>query len=133
MALTENDIRNIAEYVRIGLSDEEVTQMCTDLNSIIETLEPITTYDLEGVEPTFHPIGDLSNVMREDVVGAPFPRECAAKRRGSYLAVSSRYLSTSRSNSASEDSTDSGFAMSTPATRSDSMGCRLPPSDRNLR
>ena len=77
MALTENDIRNIAEYVRIGLSDEEVTQMCTDLNSIIETLEPITTYDLEGVEPTFHPIGDLSNVMREDVVGAPFPREVA--------------------------------------------------------
>ena len=77
MSLTETDVRGIAEYVRIGLSDDEVTQMTADLNSIIETLKPITEYDLEGVEPTFHPIGDLSNVMREDVIGAPFPREVA--------------------------------------------------------
>lgn len=77
MSLTENDVRGIAEYVRIGLSDEEVVTMTKDLNSIIETLKPITEYDLEGVEPTFHPIGDLSNVMREDVIGAPFPREVA--------------------------------------------------------
>lgn len=77
MALTETDVRGIAEYVRIGLTDAEVTQMTTDLNNIIETLTPITEYDLESVEPTFHPIGDLSNVMREDVVGAPFPREVA--------------------------------------------------------
>lgn len=77
MALTESDVRGIAEYVRIGLSDAELASMARDLNSIIETLEPITTYDLTGVEPTFHPIGDLSNVMREDVIGRPFPREAA--------------------------------------------------------
>ena len=77
MPLNEGDVRRIAEYVRIGLTDDEVTQMTEDLNNIIETLEPITQYDLDGVEPTFHPIGDLSNVMREDVIGAPFPREVA--------------------------------------------------------
>ena len=77
MALTEKDVRDIAEYVRIGLSDEELVAMTADLNSIMETLKPITEFDLEGVEPTFHPIGDLSNVMREDVVGTPFPREVA--------------------------------------------------------
>ena len=77
MTLSEQDVRDIAEYVRIGLTDEEVAEMQRDLNSIIETLKPITEYDLEGVEPTFHPIGDLSNVMREDVVVAPFPREVA--------------------------------------------------------
>lgn len=77
MALSEADVRGIAEYVRIGLSDEEVTTMTEDLNSIIDTLKPITEMDLEGVEPTFHPIGDLSNVMRADVVGKPFPREVA--------------------------------------------------------
>ena len=64
MTLSEQDVRDIAEYVRIGLTDEEVTEMQRDLNSIIETLKPITEYDLEGVEPTFHPIGDLSNVLR---------------------------------------------------------------------
>lgn len=65
--VTEADVRAIAEYARIGLAEGEVPQMTEDLNSIIESLKPITEYDLEGVEPTFHPIGDLSNVMREDV------------------------------------------------------------------
>ena len=64
--LTEKDVRGIATYARIGLTDEEVTAMTEDLNNIIESLKPITEYDLEGVEPTFHPIGSLSNVMRED-------------------------------------------------------------------
>jgi aspartyl-tRNA(Asn)/glutamyl-tRNA(Gln) amidotransferase subunit C len=64
--VTEKDVRAIAEYARIGLTDEELPQMTDDLNAIIESLKPITEYDLEGVEPTFHPIGDLSNVMRED-------------------------------------------------------------------
>lgn len=84
MSLTEQDIRSIAEYVRIGLSDEEVATMTRDLNNIIDNnLKPITEYELEGVEPTFHPIGDLSNVMREDVVKAPFPREVALSNSSS--------------------------------------------------
>ena len=70
--VTERDVRNIAEYTRIRLEDDEVAQMTVDLNSIIDSLKPITEYDLEGVEPTFHPIGSLSNVMREDVEGRSF-------------------------------------------------------------
>lgn len=73
--LTEKDVRGIATYARIGLTDEEVTEMTVDLNNIIESLKPITEYDLEGVEPTFHPIGNLSNVMREDVEGESFTQE----------------------------------------------------------
>ncbi|MDR2493208.1 MAG: Asp-tRNA(Asn)/Glu-tRNA(Gln) amidotransferase subunit GatC [Coriobacteriales bacterium] len=68
MYLTENDVRGIATYARIGLSDGEVAAMTVDLNNIIESLRPITEYDLEGVEPTFHPIAGLANVMREDAV-----------------------------------------------------------------
>ena len=84
MPLTEKDIRGIAEYVRIGLTDDEVATMTRDLNNIIDSnLKPITEYELEGVEPTFHPIGDLSNVMREDVVKAPFPREVALSNSSS--------------------------------------------------
>lgn len=77
MPLTEHDVAAIAEYARIGLTDEELAAMTVDLNSIIETLKPITEYDLDGVEPTFHPIGDLSNVMRDDVIGTSFTRETA--------------------------------------------------------
>ena len=44
-------------------------------NDIIDSLKPITEYDLEGVVPTFHPIGSLSNVMREDVEVPGFTQE----------------------------------------------------------
>ncbi|MEF2656390.1 MAG: Asp-tRNA(Asn)/Glu-tRNA(Gln) amidotransferase subunit GatC [Eggerthellaceae bacterium] len=73
--LSERDVRDIATYARIGLTDEEVVSMTEDLNNIIESLKPITEYDLEGVEPTFHPIGSLSNVMRDDVEGESFTQE----------------------------------------------------------
>lgn len=91
--LTEKDVRGIATYARIGLTDEEATEMTVDLNNIIESLKPITEYDLEGVEPTFHPIGNLSNVMREDVEGESFTQEVALENApkqqdGSFLIPS---------------------------------------------
>lgn len=75
--VTEQDVRDIAIYTRIGLTDDEVVQMTVDLNGIIESLKPITEYDLEGVEPTFHPIGDLSNIMRDDVEQEGFSQAVA--------------------------------------------------------
>jgi aspartyl-tRNA(Asn)/glutamyl-tRNA(Gln) amidotransferase subunit C len=77
MYLSEKDVRGIATYARIGLSDAEVATMTIDLNAIIESLKPITEYDLEGIEPTFHPIAGLSNVMREDVICPGLSREAA--------------------------------------------------------
>ena len=77
--LTEREVRGIAEYARIGLSGEELSEMTVDLNNIIDSLKPITEYDLEGVEPTFHPIGGLVNVMRGDVEQTSFSQETALK------------------------------------------------------
>lgn len=91
--LSEHDVRDIAEYVRIGLTDDEVEQMTVDLNAIIDSLHPITEYELDGVEPTFHPIGSLSNVMRDDVVVPGFTQEVALENAsktedGSFLIPS---------------------------------------------
>lgn len=91
--LTERDVRDIATYARIGLTDDELVRMTTDLNSIIDTLKPITEFDLDGVEPTFHPIGSLSNVMREDVERESFTQEVALENApkqqdGSFLIPS---------------------------------------------
>ncbi|HIR01090.1 MAG TPA: Asp-tRNA(Asn)/Glu-tRNA(Gln) amidotransferase subunit GatC [Candidatus Aveggerthella stercoripullorum] len=89
--VTEKDVRDIATYTRIALSDEELPQMTKDLNDIIDSLKPITEYDLEGVEPTFHPIGSLSNVMREDVETASFSQEealsNAPKQQDGYFLI----------------------------------------------
>lgn len=68
MALSKEDVAGIADYARIALNDQELEEMTTYMNEAVDLLEPIRQYDLEGVEPTYHPIGDLSNVMNDDVV-----------------------------------------------------------------
>ena len=91
--LTETDVRAISEYTRIGMTEDEVAAMTVDLNSIIDSLEPITEYVLEGVEPTFHPIGSLSNVTRDDAGQPGLTREAALsnapkQQDGSFLVPS---------------------------------------------
>lgn len=86
MALSREDVAGIADYARIALTDAELDEMTAYMNDAVALLEPIRQYDLDGVEPTFHPIGDLSNVMGADVVApglsiddalldAPSPRD----------------------------------------------------------
>ena len=67
MALTTEDVAGIADYARIALTPDELQEMTTYMNEAVALLEPIREYDLDGVEPTFHPIGELSNVMGADV------------------------------------------------------------------
>ena len=67
MALRKEDVAGIADYARIALTDAELDEMTTYMNEAVDLLEPIREYDLEGVEPTFHPIGSLSNVMGDDL------------------------------------------------------------------
>lgn len=66
MALTREDVRGIADYARIALTEDELDEMTSYMNEAISLLRPITEYDLEGVEPTFHPIGGMVNVMVGD-------------------------------------------------------------------
>ena len=75
MYLSERDVLSIASYTRIRLNNDEVASMTADLNTIIKSLKPITEYDLDGVEPTYHPIAGLSNVMRDDVIQPSMPRD----------------------------------------------------------
>lgn len=94
MSLSQNQVRGIADYARIALTDEELAEMTTYLNDAVENvLAPIRAYDLEGVEPVFHPIGDLSNVMRDDVPAPGLPLsealENAAATEGRYFRVPS--------------------------------------------
>lgn len=84
MALRKEDVAGIADYARIALTDAELDEMTTYMNEAVDLLEPIREYDLEGVEPTFHPIGDLSNVMGADVADDPraLPIDVALKNVG---------------------------------------------------
>ena len=93
MALSEKDVRGIAEYAKIALTDDELTQMTSYMNDAVQMLEPVLQYDLPDMEPTFHPIGSLSNVMREDVETESFTQQVALENApkqqdGSFLIPS---------------------------------------------
>ena len=93
MALSEKDVRGIADYAKIALTDDELTQMTSYMNDAVQMLEPVLQYDLPDVEPTFHPIGSLSNVMREDVETESFTQQVALENApkqqdGSFLIPS---------------------------------------------
>lgn len=70
MAPSEDDVRGIADYARIALEGDELTEMCAYLNDAVAMLEPVLAYNLPDIDPTFHPIGSLSNVMRDDTPDA---------------------------------------------------------------
>lgn len=83
MSLTQQDVRGIADYARIALTDDELVEMTAYMNDAVENvLAPIRAYDLAGVEPVFHPIGGLSNVMRDDVPRPGLPLETALENAG---------------------------------------------------
>ena len=96
MALTRDDVRGIASYARIALTEDELDEMCTYLNAAIELLAPIRAYGLTDVEPTFYPMGELANVMAADepdeygcMLGVEEALKNAASTRGRAFRVPS--------------------------------------------
>ncbi len=91
--LSKKDVENIAAYTHIGLSDEELDEMTGYLNKVLDTLAPVKNYELEGVEPSFYPIGKLKNVMREDTPQPSFTQEQAlqnaAQKQDSFFLIPS--------------------------------------------
>ena len=65
MAISEEEVRHVAMLARLGLTDEEVAVLGEELNSILGHIDTIQQLDLEGVEPTAHPL-DVTNVTRDD-------------------------------------------------------------------
>ena len=70
MSLSREAVAAIADYARIALTDEELDGMTAYLNDALTLLDPLLEYDLDGVEPTYHPIGGLTTVVRDDVAVA---------------------------------------------------------------
>ena len=65
MAITTEDVLHVARLARLELPDDEVEQMREELSAILEAVGKVAELDLEGVEPTAHPL-DVVNVWAED-------------------------------------------------------------------
>jgi aspartyl-tRNA(Asn)/glutamyl-tRNA(Gln) amidotransferase subunit C len=76
MAVTEADIRKIADLARLTIADEEVPSMAAQLNSILSHMDALTRIDTSSVEP-MAVIGAGGAPLRDDVV-SPIPMSVTA-------------------------------------------------------
>ncbi|HEX9092977.1 MAG TPA: Asp-tRNA(Asn)/Glu-tRNA(Gln) amidotransferase subunit GatC [Coriobacteriia bacterium] len=76
MAISEDQVRHVAMLARLGLSDEQVTQLAHELSDILVQVERIQSLDLDGVEPTTH-AASVVNVTRPDEVRPCLPLDAA--------------------------------------------------------
>jgi aspartyl-tRNA(Asn)/glutamyl-tRNA(Gln) amidotransferase subunit C len=76
MAITRENVVHVARLARLELSEEELERMRVQLSAILEAVGKVSELDLEGVEPTAHPL-DLVNVLAEDEPRPSVPREDA--------------------------------------------------------
>ncbi len=76
MSISESDVRHVALLARLALTDEQVSRLQSELNSVLGHIEQMQKLDLSDVEPTSHPI-PLRNVTRPDVIRPGLSHELA--------------------------------------------------------
>ena len=72
--LTRDEVAYVAKLAMLELTDDEIAQFTVQLGDVLATADAMNELDLEGVEPTHHPLG-LSNVFRPDIVVPSLDRE----------------------------------------------------------
>jgi len=65
MAISRDEVLHVARLARLALTDEEVERLGAQLNAILEAVGKVAELDLEGVQPTAHPL-DVVNIWAED-------------------------------------------------------------------
>ncbi|SDU89388.1 aspartyl/glutamyl-tRNA(Asn/Gln) amidotransferase subunit C [Microlunatus sagamiharensis] len=76
MALTPNDVADLARLARIELTPAELEHLAPQLDAILEAVAKVSEVAADDIPPTSHPL-PLDNVQRADVVVPSMPREAA--------------------------------------------------------
>ena len=86
-------VKKLSKLCRIHCTEEEADKLVVDLQKIIDYVEQLENIDTEGVAPCNHVLEEVSNVMREDIVGETLPRDLllsnAPDKIGGFIRVPS--------------------------------------------
>ena len=74
MALTPDDVADLARLARIELTDDELELLAPQLDVILESVAHVADVAADDIPPTSHAL-PLTNVFRPDVVRPSLPRE----------------------------------------------------------
>lgn len=72
--LSRDEVIHVAKLALLELSNDEIDRFTVQLGDVIATAESMNQFDLDGVEPTHHPLG-LTNVTRPDEVTPSLDRQ----------------------------------------------------------
>lgn len=90
MKLTRAQVQHVAQLARLGLTDEEMEALASELSSILEYIDQLEQLDTSSIAPTAQ-VGELVDVMREDEVEPSLSVEealaNAPSREGDYFRV----------------------------------------------
>ncbi|HXO67298.1 MAG TPA: Asp-tRNA(Asn)/Glu-tRNA(Gln) amidotransferase subunit GatC [Candidatus Dormibacteraeota bacterium] len=90
MKLIQEELRHVADLARLGLRDDELEALATELSSILEYIDQLEQLDTSAIPPTAQ-VGELVDVMRDDQVGPSLDVEDALRnapaRDGTYFLV----------------------------------------------
>ena len=71
-------IEKLATLSRLSFTDQEKTEIRTDLQQMISFIEKLKEVNTEGVQPLLH-MSDNVNILRDDVVQGSISREQGLK------------------------------------------------------
>ncbi len=74
MAISRDQVLHIGQLARLGLRDEEVDRLTSQLSVILGHFEALAAVETDAVDPTAHPL-PLQNIMRSDSVAPSLPRD----------------------------------------------------------
>ena len=67
MTFSTADVDHVAQLARLGLSDEEKQRLGSELSAILDAISKLQEVDTSNIPETAQ-VGDLVNVLRDDVV-----------------------------------------------------------------
>ena len=67
--ISKDEVKHLAELSSISLSEEEISNLQTDLGNIVEYIEQLSELNTDDVEPTYS-VSKNQNVWREDEINA---------------------------------------------------------------
>ncbi len=89
--LTADEVRKVAALCKIGLTDDEVERLRTEMASLVAEVSVLQAIDTANVEATGHAVEGVHTVMRDDIPTDPMPLEDvlanAPWRQGDYFRV----------------------------------------------
>lgn len=89
MALTEDQVRQIAYLARLRVADGELGALSAQLGEILEFVAQLQAAETEGIAPMAHPLDQVQRLRADEVTESDhrdaYQRNAPAVARGLYL------------------------------------------------